>query len=261
MPDPISDGVKDFAVLLPAEAEARLIEVVKSRRSQTGVQVVVVTMNRIADYGGADQRIEDYAKALFNKWGVGDAERDDGILILVAREDREMRIALGSGYPVIWDNAAQRVIDRHMLPAFGEDRYADGLIEGASASFELIAGPYLDGEAPPEAHSRWDDILPIAIFAVIAAAMIGIFKRRAISDLALRWKPCPKCGAKNLSIRREVLRHSTEDSSGEGRAHKRCASCGWHSLEICSMPRKSSGSSSGGFGGDSPSGGGATGRW
>lgn len=264
LPDPLSDTVSDYATILsPAEGD-RIADALREGRAETGVHVVVVTMESIADHGGSGQRIEDYAKALFNQWGVGDGERDDGILILVARTDREMRIALGAGYPVIWDNAAQRVIDRHMLPAFREDRYGEGIEAGVAATYDLIAKPFTAGQEPaaPSGLTWIEEYGPIAIFVAMAAGMIALFKRQALGDLMMRTRQCPQCGQRGLSRQRETQVKPTTETAGRGVAHTRCFHCGYRDSETYTISRISKDdSSSGGFGGGSSSGGGATGRW
>ncbi len=262
LPDPLSDTVSDFADLLPPDSEARVVAALTKGRAQTGVHVVLVTMDRIADHGGAGHRIEDYAKTLFNQWGVGDASRNDGILVLVARTDREMRIALGSGYEVIWDNAAQRVIDRYFLPAFRDDRYADGIEAGIPATFDLIAAPFAAGaDTPPEPQKTWKDISPLAIFGLFFAGIAGLIVRSALADVLVRVKPCPNCGKRRLSRHREVIEAATQTRAGHGLLHTHCDACGWDRTEPYTIARRSDTSSSGGFGGGSSSGGGASGRW
>ncbi|WP_157791924.1 YgcG family protein [Pseudorhodobacter sp. MZDSW-24AT] len=263
LPAPLSDTVSDFADLLPPEAEAELVQILAQGRAETGVQVVLVTMARLSDHGGAGQRIEDYAKALFNHWGVGDAARDDGILILIAQEDREMRIALGAGYEVIWDNAAQRVIDRAFLPAFRDGDYIAGISAGVPATFDLIARPFAAGaERPPEPPLDWGALAPFAVFGGMILAFLGLVARQRLGDALVRLRACPTCGARRLSRHRDVLLAASPARAGHGLIHTRCAACGHDRSEPYTIPKKSNGSSrSGGFGGGSSSGGGATGRW
>ncbi len=119
-PEPLSDTVNDYADLLPPEAEARVVATLQAAREETGVHIVLATIISQGDYGG-DARFADFATGWLNAWGIGDASWNDGVLILVARDDREMRIVLGGGFDVIWDGRAQRVIDTAMLPAFRDD--------------------------------------------------------------------------------------------------------------------------------------------
>jgi len=261
-PEPVSDGVNDFADLLPPEVEARVTEALAQGRADTGVHLVLVTMERISDFGGAGQRIEDYAKSLFNAWGIGDAARNDGILILVAKSDREMRIALGAGYPVIWDNAAQRVIDRHFLPAFREDRYAEGIEAGVPATFDLIARPFVADNPPPEPEVPVGDIVQTILTGLLIAGVGLMAFRHQIGGVLGRFRTCPKCGHRGLHQTRHVLDPPTTTKAGRGEVIRECASCATQTVIPFTLPVKSSSSgSSGGFGGGSSSGGGASGRW
>ena len=266
LPEPLSDTVSDFADLLPPEAEARVTEALLQGRKETGVHVVLVTLESLAAYGGAGQRIEDYAKTLFNTWGVGDSTRNDGILILIARDDRSMRIALGSGYEVIWDNAAQRVIDRYFLPAFRADDYAAGIEAGVPATFDLIAVPFVAGNPPtpePEPQTDWLVYAPVVMFGAVFATAIGLILRAALSDVLVGFKPCPQCSKRHLSRHRDVVQAATQLASGQGLLHTRCSACGYHDSTPYTIARvsDSDSSSGGGFGGGSSSGGGATGKW
>lgn len=261
LPAPLSDTISDFAGLFSPEDATRIDAALRAGRDDTGVQVVVVTMNSIADHGGADQRIEDYAKALFNQWGVGDSAGNDGILVLVATDDREMRIALGAGYEVIWDNAAQRVIDRDMLPEFREDRYVAGIEAGIAGVFTTIVAPHRAGQPAPEPlSSDEDNFAVIAFFAMLTFACAHLF-RAPLGKLALRFRSCPACGARKLGRKSTVLTEATHDETGLLEVNTTCTACGHSDVSTKAISRVQSESSSGGFGGGSSSGGGATGRW
>lgn len=121
--------IDDFAGLL-TEAEKTAIRVrLVDLYDKTGIEAVVVTMRTMRQYGH-DGQIEPFATGLFNAWGVGDAARDDGVMVLVAKDDRQMRIELGSGYPAAMDAEMQRIIDHFMLPAFRLNRFGPGISAG-----------------------------------------------------------------------------------------------------------------------------------
>jgi hypothetical protein len=63
--------------------------------------------------------IESFATNLFNAWGIGDAERNDGVLLLVARDDRLVRIELGAGYDPFDEGRLWTVFNEHILSDFG----------------------------------------------------------------------------------------------------------------------------------------------
>ena len=92
LPRPDADGIADLANLLSPAEETQLLADIQDIRARTGVTLVVITMDRLANHGGAGQSLEAYATALFNNLRIGDAAKDDGVLLLVASDDRAMRI-------------------------------------------------------------------------------------------------------------------------------------------------------------------------
>jgi uncharacterized protein len=265
LPKPLSDTVSDFANLLPPPIESRVVAALKEGRKATGVQVVVVTMNHIADYGGAGQRIEDYAKTLFNAWGVGDASRNDGVLILVAKGDRKMRIALGRAYDSVWDNAAQLVIDRDFLPAFRDERYADGIEKGVRGTFEALIKPHMAGKPAPQAKPSF--LRENGFYLLFFTGFMAFVLRRQLIELPEKLpilNACPKCGKRGGKVSRSTVHFATKAHSGQGNRHFYCPSCSYVSDTAYVIPMQSASSdssSSGGFDGGSSSGGGASGDW
>lgn len=102
----------------------------------TGRQVVVVM---IPTTGAVS--IEDYATELFRKNGIGSKERNDGLLILVAKDDRRMRIEVGYGLEgTITDLVAGGIINKKMKPYFKDDEYGAGLKEAVTTIGGLLNG-------------------------------------------------------------------------------------------------------------------------
>ncbi len=200
LPDWQSIYVNDFANILSPEAEAELEDMLKTARAERDHEMTVVTIDKVNNYTN-NHTIEKFAKDLFNHWGVGNAERNDGILLLVAVEDRRMRIALGSGYRARFDGVAKRIIDSIMLPEFKAGRMEQGILEGTAASLERLR---FDAE-PPEPTVR-DRIrtgvessplgvgltMVLGVLAIPATAILGFFGLR----LGQRKLPrkCPECG-------------------------------------------------------------------
>ncbi|MFN3825936.1 MAG: TPM domain-containing protein [Pseudorhodobacter sp.] len=271
-PAPLSDTVSDYADLLPPEAEDRVAALLQAARDETGVHIALATIESQADYDST-ARFADFATGWFNAWGIGDAARNDGILILVARTDREMRIVLGDGYDVIWDGRAQRVIDTAMLPAFRNDDYAAGLEAGAQSAIDRLARPFAAREEVtetsgfPEESSNWTEALPFSLFALFAAFIVfGRKIKAAVSAIALRFRRCPACGHRGLQEHRETLTEPGESSEGHGIRHRICNSCRAdrpmrYTIPSLASQRAAKKSSSSGFGGGRSSGGGASGRW
>ncbi len=252
-------AINDFADLLSAETETRIATELDDLRARTGIEMTVVTLASRSTFDAAPS-LEAFATRLFNGWGIGNATRNDGILILVLAEDREMRIELGAGYNSEYDIPAQDIVNRIMLPAFREGRMAEGIEAGAQATIRDIAERHAEGMPPAEVRHEgkpwW-----ITPFVVVAFAAIAW---RALKDQVWRMMgrgaTCPSCGHRGLNRTRQVDQAATRSEEGFGRRFESCPSCGWNREERFTLPRRSS-SSGGSFGGGRSSGGGASGRW
>ncbi|NQD37314.1 TPM domain-containing protein [Permianibacter sp. IMCC34836] len=132
LPVPLDNYLNDYAVLLTEAEQAELREQGRQLEASTGVELSVVLIDRIGDYS-EDTNIERFATRLFDSWGVGNTELNDGILLLVARDDRAVRIELGAGYGHDHDSEMQRIVDELLVPAFRQSRYFDGLQAGSGA--------------------------------------------------------------------------------------------------------------------------------
>lgn len=144
--------VNDYANLLDETAEAELAKDLETLKQETGVEATVLTLYTRWGYESTDS-LETFSTALFNHWGIGDAEKNDGILVFVVSEDREMRIELGAGYPAGYDGEAQAIIDRYFLPAFREGDFQKGIVEGTDAVITHIARAHAAGEPAPTGTS------------------------------------------------------------------------------------------------------------
>jgi len=260
LPDYSSTTLNDFAGLLSEDTAPRVEAALAKLKSDHDIEMTVVTLESRHDFGHW-ATMERFATALFNKWGVGDAERNDGIMVLVLRGDREMRIELGMGYNRDFDWVAQKVIDEFFLPRFREDDYSTGIEAGVNATIREIALPMAEGRAPdgPSFIDGAIDNIMIAVFAGIAALMVF---GRWIGDRLASLRRCPNCGRRGTLRRaRTVLERATRTSSGRGFMNIRCTACDYTEEKSYTIPRRRSSSSSGSFGGGSSSGGGASGRW
>jgi uncharacterized protein len=137
----LTGRVVDSAGLLRPEDEARLTETLARLESRTTDQLVVVTVSSLEG-----RSVEDFSDALANHWQVGQAGRDNGVLLLVAPIERQTRIAIGYGLETVFTNdQAGQIIQRDMLPAFREERWTDGI----SSAVDSIAGILIAAEHVP----------------------------------------------------------------------------------------------------------------
>ena len=113
---------------------------------ETSVQICLVV---VPDLGGFE--VSDYATRLFEKWGIGRAKQDDGVLLLLALQERKIRIETGYGLEsVITDALSRRLIEQKIAPALRGGGVAEGLKAGSNGLMSLIRGDYQDLEARPE---------------------------------------------------------------------------------------------------------------
>lgn len=140
-PDYAEIYVNDFADLLPEEDEDRIRGKLQELRRERGIEFTVVTIGLMSDYGHVGE-IEPFATGLFNTWGVGDAGRNDGVMLLVARYDRKLRIEVGSGYGTTKNAPMKDIIDDVIVPRFKRDDYLGGIDAGVDAVIFDLTGSY-----------------------------------------------------------------------------------------------------------------------
>ncbi|MFN2458133.1 MAG: YgcG family protein [Chitinophagaceae bacterium] len=129
--------VNDFANVLTAEQEHALENKLVAYDDSTSTQIAVVTVRTTADYP-----IEDVGLEILRRWGVG-GEKNNGIVILAAIDDRDISIRTGYGMEgAIPDITAKNIIENDILPNFRGENYYRGFDEGTNSIFRAAAGEY-----------------------------------------------------------------------------------------------------------------------
>ncbi len=273
-PDYESIYVNDYANIIDEQTEKRLTDQLTALRQDHDVEATVLTIGSRKTYGDSPS-LEYFATGLFNEWGIGNSERNDGILILVIRDDREMRVELGSGYGSGFNRVAKETIENYFLPSFRNGNYARGIERGTTEIIRRIALPFAKGKPEPvvkkSSRRAPKSGLLVAIFLLVPVFLIGLtialFSfRRQIRKLWLFFSKCPNCGRYGLRTIDRTLKPPTKTSGGEGLSITTCLYCDYsdsstYTISRLPDPSDSSDSSRGSFGGGSSSGGGASGRW
>jgi len=140
---PLTGRVVDSANIIPADIEAELTAKLEALEAQTQRQLVVAT---VPDLDGYD--IADFGYRLGREWGLGDAERNDGALLLVAPTERKVRIEVGYGLEgSLTDALSSIIIQNSIIPRFRDDDYPGGIVAGTDAIIAQL-------QLPPEEAAR-----------------------------------------------------------------------------------------------------------
>ena len=157
---PPNDGfVTDTAEVLSSEEETALENELAQYRDETSNEIAVLIVNTLNG-----EPIADVSVDVGRRWGIGSQENDNGILLLVAYEDRELFLATGYGLEgAVPDIVAKGIIDEEIVPHFRDGEYAEGIQAGIEALQKHIAGEYT-----PDRYMRSEDgVIGVWIFIVI----------------------------------------------------------------------------------------------
>ncbi|WP_420320541.1 TPM domain-containing protein [Flagellimonas sp.] len=151
--------------------------------TETTNQLVILTIN-----GLGNETIEEYANVVFNQNQLGQKEKDNGILILFAKSDREVRIEVGYGLePYITDAVASGIIRNTMIPEFKEENYFEGLDNATNQLIEFLKNPEALEEFKSELESEnemgWGVGIFVAFFLSIFVAAGGFVFYRTYSGV------------------------------------------------------------------------------
>jgi uncharacterized protein len=146
LPQPLG-YVSDHAGVFDADWKARVRSVCQDLERKTGVEMVVVTAKNLGPYRTANE----YASALYQRWGIGSAQQEHGVLVLAVAEERLAAVTLGRGMiAVISPQLLEDVATRYLNPMFRTGHYGEGLYRTAVA----LASASQQVQAGGEVHSR-----------------------------------------------------------------------------------------------------------
>lgn len=132
----LTGRVVDRAEMLSPEVEARLSQMLQAHEQASTEQVVVVTVPNLQGYP-----IEDYGYQLGRHWGIGQEGEDNGALMIVAEEERKIRIEVGYGLEGrLTDADSSVIINRIITPAFRQGDFQTGIVNGAAAMIQVLGG-------------------------------------------------------------------------------------------------------------------------
>ena len=280
--------VNDFANVIEPAIEAEIDRELDGLEQRTSSEIAVATVQSLDGMS-----VEEYASRLFKEWGVGQARQDNGVLVLVAPNEREMRIEVGYGLEgVLPDGLAGQIIRDQFTPRFREGDYSGGIRDGVARVRDVVEKHQV---LTPEELAKFNDsnggdapvwvAIPFfGLFVTIGFGMLGIglrsktvfpvlfgslfggmpllmslaFMSRMSLYTLFPWALAMLIWGFRLGAR-PAWRDAFRDSSKGGGSGSGWTMGGSSGGSGSSSSRSSSSSSS--FGGGSSGGGGASGRW
>jgi uncharacterized protein len=163
-----SGHVNDFAGVFTADDRAYLENFLRTLERDTSAEVVVVTVTSLDGL-----TIEEYAVRLFADWGIGDAAKDNGVLLLVAPTERRVRIEVGYGLEgILPDGLAGEIIRTAIVPEFRQGNMRKGIGSGLDRISRIVRG---DASAVPAAPAKGDGAqLPSWLVAPFFSIFVGL---------------------------------------------------------------------------------------
>lgn len=243
-PDPLPGRlVHDFAQILPDGREAQLERRLRSLNDTTSIQISIVTLSST---DGDDIAI--YNTELAHRWGVGQADTDNGVQILIAAEDRKVNITTGYGaQEYITDALSKRIIENYMLPEFRKGDYSAGLDAAITIMDDILQGKYT-AEGLKSAPNRGKKALPGSLFILLAILLMFWWNRGGRGGGGGR--------RRRRSVGEDIATAILLSSLGRNRHHGGFGSGGFGGGGF-----GGGGGGFGGFGGGGFGGGGASGSW
>ena len=187
----LSDRVTDLTATLSAEDRAALTASLATLEKDKGAQVVIVLLPTTQP-----ESIEQFGIRLAEAWKIGRKGVDDGVIVIVAKNDRKMRIEVGYGLEgAIPDAIAKRIVAEQMAPRFRAGDFAGGLRATVATLDKLIRGEALPVPVAPAAHGGQDpgDTLTFLLIVLFMGgairSMFGLVGSVAVSGVAgwLAW--------------------------------------------------------------------------
>jgi uncharacterized protein len=165
---PLTGRVVDQANVMTAESRSEIESKLKDLEEKSGIQLVVATVKSLQ---GSD--IETYANELFRFWKLGQAQKNNGVLLLVAPAEHKVRIEVGYGLEgTLTDALSSVIISSTIIPRFKTDDFSGGIDRGVDGIISVLSGDTADWQPKvnvrrEDASADFDKLFPILFFLLI----------------------------------------------------------------------------------------------
>jgi len=179
---PLTGRVVDDAGILSDSTRAALTDMLAQHERETSNQVVVVTLKDLHGY-----TIEDFGYQLGRKWGIGQKEKNNGVLLIVAPKEHRVRIEVGYGLEgTLTDAISRTIIDDYILPSFKRGDYNAGVLAGTTSMLRALGGnsPEIGGPATSFGEGHFPPAVPAQVEPPTVLGSLLIFLLAASPILA-----------------------------------------------------------------------------
>ena len=195
----LSARVTDLTGTLTSEQKGALEKSLASFETQKGAQIAVLIVPTTAP-----EAIEQYSLRVVEQWRLGRKNVDDGALLIIAKEDRTLRIEVGYGLEgALNDAVSKRIISEIIVPRFKQGDYYGGIEAGTNSMMKIINGEPLP--EPVRGSSDFEQYLPIMLIAVfviggVLRAALGRFPAAIVTGGIITFLTWALIGALSISL-------------------------------------------------------------
>ena len=165
---PTDIPIVDQTNTLTQEQKTTLAQQIADERLKSGNQIAIVIIPTLAN-----ESLEDYSLKIARQWGIGTGENNNGVLLFIAKDDRRLRIEVGTGLEgALTDAQSGRIIRNEITPPFQQGKYYEGVEAGLTSIIAAINGEYVASATTDEQNTGfpWELVL---VFGAIAISWLG----------------------------------------------------------------------------------------
>ena len=166
--------INDYANMMTPSVRSKLTNELREFERTDSTQIVILTISSLDG-----QPIEDYSIKVAEAWKIGQKGRDNGIILIVASQERKIRIEVGRGLEgKLTDLTAGRIIDLVIKPRFKRSDFNGGFVAGVAAVIDATKGEFkADDAIPPQKKKSFSPLFTILLFGGIGLLIMGSFSR------------------------------------------------------------------------------------
>lgn len=173
---PLTNRIVDLSATLSAEQQAVLETRLREFEQRKGSQIAVLIVPSTRP-----EAIEQYAIRVAEQWKIGRKKVDDGAILVVAKNDRALRIEVGYGLEgALNDATAKRIIDDIIVPRFKQNDFAGGISAGVDSMIKVIDGEPLPAAGRPSSAGEIPDLGQLLPVVLVAAVVLGSVLRSTL---------------------------------------------------------------------------------